>query len=189
MALLLFQLLTGPAADGKTRLFGPVLQAIVNDKAVLAALLAAMQRAAHAALRPLGADADPEASPEARHLKLMRLPAALAVLDSRLLQGTLADQPAQLRQLLCDAAGWVARLPPAPPEPADVDSWYGTAWLMAVKLLGKLWWDTRCGFEADNVFQRSVFDGVTIVQAWYPISGHELRAPVTWSKVPAWGRK
>jgi hypothetical protein len=67
----------------------------------------------------------------------------------------------------------------------------GDAWIINArrKLLGKLWWDTRCGFEVDNVFQRSVFDGVTIVQAWYPIPGHELRAPVTWSKVPAWGRK
>ena len=67
----------------------------------------------------------------------------------------------------------------------------GDAWIINArrKLLGKLWLDMRCGFEVDNVFQRSVFDGVTIVQAWYPIPGHELRAPVTWSKVPAWGRK
>ena len=67
----------------------------------------------------------------------------------------------------------------------------GDAWCVNVRrrLLGKLWLDMRCGFEVDNVYQRSVFDGVTIVLAWYPIAGHELRAPVTWSKVPAWGRK
>lgn len=64
----------------------------------------------------------------------------------------------------------------------------GDAWIINArrKLLGRLWWDTRCGFEVDNVFQRSIYDGVTIVQAWFPIAGHELRAPVTWSKVPAW---
>ena len=67
----------------------------------------------------------------------------------------------------------------------------GDAWIINArrKLLGKLWLDMRCGYEVDNVYQRSIFDGVTIVQAWYPIPGHELRAPVTWSKVPAWGRK
>ena len=65
----------------------------------------------------------------------------------------------------------------------------GDAWIINArrKLLGKLWASYRIGFEVDNVYQRSIFDGVTIVLAWYPIAGHELRAPVTWSVVPSWG--
>lgn len=64
----------------------------------------------------------------------------------------------------------------------------GDAWIITAqrKLLGKLWWDVRIGFEVDNVYQQSIF-GLGTVQAWYPIAGHELRAPVTWSKVPSWG--
>ena len=65
----------------------------------------------------------------------------------------------------------------------------GAAWIVNAKrkVLGKLWVSYRCGFEVDNVFQRSIFDGTSIVQAWFPIPSHELRAPVTWSILPALG--
>lgn len=138
LALLLFQMLAAVTADGKTRVFGVVLHAMAQDDAVLERLLGAMQHAAHAALCTLGADADTEMPAEARHQKIMWLPAALVVLDSPLLQAFLEDRPSQLRQLLCNAAGWVARLPPAAPDAADAQTWHSTAWIMAVKLLGKL---------------------------------------------------
>ena len=55
----------------------------------------------------------------------------------------------------------------------------GVAWqLTAVKkALGVLSICTRVGYEIDNVFK----DGV---QQWYPINGHDLRAPLTWSVMP-----
>ena len=60
----------------------------------------------------------------------------------------------------------------------------GGAWLVKVtrKLVGKLSLKTRVGFEVDNVFS-----GPLAPQMWYPIPGHDLRAPVTWSVLPAWG--
>jgi len=60
----------------------------------------------------------------------------------------------------------------------------GGAWLLKVtrKLIGKLSIKTRVGFEVDNVFS-----GPLAPQMWYPIAGHELRAPVTWSVLPARG--
>lgn len=60
----------------------------------------------------------------------------------------------------------------------------GGAWLLKFtrKLIGKLSIKTRVGFEVDNVFS-----GPLAPQMWYPIAGHELRAPVTWSVLPAWG--
>lgn len=60
----------------------------------------------------------------------------------------------------------------------------GEAWLLKTtrKLVGKLGIKTRVGFEVDNVFS-----GPLAPQMWYPIAGHELRAPVTWSVLPAWG--
>ena len=66
----------------------------------------------------------------------------------------------------------------------------GAAWIVNAKrkVLGKLWISYRCGFEVDNVFQRSIFDGTSIVQAWFPVPGYELRAPVAWAIVPTWFR-
>lgn len=56
----------------------------------------------------------------------------------------------------------------------------GNAWLLKVdrRMLGRLGIKTRIGFEVDNVLRE---DGT---QLWYPIPGHELRAPVTWSHLP-----
>lgn len=55
----------------------------------------------------------------------------------------------------------------------------GGAWeIVAVrKLIGRLGVKVRVGFEIDNLF-------IGGVQAWYPIAGHDLRAPVTWSVLP-----
>ena len=66
----------------------------------------------------------------------------------------------------------------------------GAAWIVNAKrkVLGKLWISYRCGFEVDIVYQRSIFDGNSIVQAWFPVPGYELRAPVTWAIVPTWFR-
>lgn len=36
----------------------------------------------------------------------------------------------------------------------------------------------RIGYEIDNVMRD---DGTKL---WYPISGHDLRAPITWSVIP-----
>ena len=62
----------------------------------------------------------------------------------------------------------------------------GDAWLLKVtrKLIGKLYLKTRVGFEVDNVFS-----GPLTPQMWFPIPGYELRAPATWSVLPAWGDK
>lgn len=45
------------------------------------------------------------------------------------------------------------------------------------KWLGIIPIRVRVGYEIDNLFQGGV-------QAWYPITGHDLRAPVTWSILP-----
>lgn len=57
----------------------------------------------------------------------------------------------------------------------------GEAWLIVAvkKLVGKLHIKTRIGYEIDNLC-----GGTRNVQAWYPIPGHELKAPVTWSNLP-----
>lgn len=80
-----------------------------------------------------------------------------------------------------------------PVEPADgIQTWgangvtvhrCGDAWeIIAVrKLLWSLSVKTRIGFEIDNLF-------IGGAQAWYPIPGHELRAPVTWSVLPTFKR-
>lgn len=56
------------------------------------------------------------------------------------------------------------------------------AWMLIVerRLLGPLHTKTRIGFEVDNVFSR------TGERAWFPIDGHDLRAPATFSVRPAW---
>jgi hypothetical protein len=55
------------------------------------------------------------------------------------------------------------------------------AWqiLTADKWLGFIPVAVRVGFEVSNVWRSS--DGA---QLWYPIKGHDLRAPVTWSVIP-----
>ena len=52
----------------------------------------------------------------------------------------------------------------------------GNVWIVAssTKLLGPLTITRRDGFEVDNVYW---LEGV---QSWYPIPGHDLRAPATW---------
>lgn len=63
----------------------------------------------------------------------------------------------------------------------------GDAWIVNAqrRLLGRLILDTRIGFEVDNIFQE--IEGRPLAQAWYPCPGYELRAPVTWGTLPAWG--
>ena len=39
----------------------------------------------------------------------------------------------------------------------------------------------RIGYEIDNVMRD---DGT---QLWFPIPGHDLRAPITWSVIPCRG--
>lgn len=69
-----------------------------------------------------------------------------------------------------------------------VDEWHGGgvtvrhccgAWQITAvrKIVGPLHLKLRAGFEIDNLFQNGR-------QAWYPIPGHDLRAPVTWSIRP-----
>ncbi len=60
----------------------------------------------------------------------------------------------------------------------------GEAWqiVATVQLVGKLQQRLRVGYEVSNVWNETKG-----VQAWYPIAGHDLRAPVTWSVLPAWG--
>ena len=56
----------------------------------------------------------------------------------------------------------------------------GGAWLVKhSRSFGPLVLETRCGYEIDNL-------QVAGRQAWYPVAGHDLRAPVTWSTVPRW---
>ena len=76
----------------------------------------------------------------------------------------------------------------APVDLDDVQTWHangvtvyqcGAAWEIVAqdKWLGIIPVRVRVGFEIDNLFQGGV-------QAWYPIAGHELRAPLTWSVLP-----
>ena len=55
----------------------------------------------------------------------------------------------------------------------------GDAWEIVAqdKWLGIIPVRVRIGYEIDNLFQNGV-------QAWYPIAGHDLRAPLTWSVLP-----
>lgn len=57
----------------------------------------------------------------------------------------------------------------------------GSAWLIKSTrtLFGPLRIKSRMGFEIDNVVTQYG------VQGWYPIAGYSLRAPVTWSVLPA----
>lgn len=48
------------------------------------------------------------------------------------------------------------------------------------KLLGIIPAKARIGYEIDNLWNGTE-------QAWYPIAGHELRAPLTWSVLPGRG--
>lgn len=58
----------------------------------------------------------------------------------------------------------------------------GGAWLVKhSRRFGPLVLHSRHGYEIDNL---QVAGG----QAWYPVAGHDLRAPVTWSTVPRWGQ-
>lgn len=61
----------------------------------------------------------------------------------------------------------------------------GGAWLIKAqrRLIGRIGIKTRIGFEVDNALRTDPNTGATI-QLWYPIPGHELRAPVTWSHLP-----
>lgn len=76
----------------------------------------------------------------------------------------------------------------APVDLDDVQAWHangvtvyqcGAAWEIVAqdKWLGIIPVRVRIGYEIDNLFQNGV-------QAWYPIAGHDMRAPVTWSVLP-----
>lgn len=62
----------------------------------------------------------------------------------------------------------------------------GDVWLLnyKTKLVGKLAWETRIGFEIDNVWKPDPNGGPVGIQKWYSLPGFELNAPVTWSKLP-----
>lgn len=64
----------------------------------------------------------------------------------------------------------------------EVELWRcGGVFLVKVKtkIIGNFGLRSRKGFEVDNVFS-----GVYSPQAWFPIPGYELRAPLTWSVMP-----
>ena len=80
---------------------------------------------------------------------------------------------------------------PNPILPASVNIWRGGgvtvrecsgAWQIVApaKLLWIIPAKARIGYEIDNLWNGTE-------QAWYPISGHELRAPLTWSVLPGRG--
>lgn len=60
----------------------------------------------------------------------------------------------------------------------------GDVWQLnaTTKYFGNIGIKTRIGFEINNVWN----EGQNI-QAWYPIPGYELKAPVTWSNLPTFG--
>lgn len=60
----------------------------------------------------------------------------------------------------------------------------GDAWQLqaTVHLVGPLHLQIRLGYEISNVWHEPSGQ-----QAWWPIAGHDLRAPVTWSVLPTWG--
>lgn len=57
----------------------------------------------------------------------------------------------------------------------------GSAWQVIAKwkLLGLVPMSTRIGYEINNIWVEEFNE-----QAWYPIDGYELRAPLTWSILP-----
>lgn len=57
----------------------------------------------------------------------------------------------------------------------------GKVWFLLVttKLIGKLTWQTRIGYEIDNLWS---YEAKT--QSWYPIPGYALKAPATKSSIP-----
>ena len=57
----------------------------------------------------------------------------------------------------------------------------GSAWQVNAtrKILGRLSVKTRIGYEITNVWNEA-----NNLQAWYPIAGYDLKAPVTWSVLP-----
>lgn len=58
----------------------------------------------------------------------------------------------------------------------------GGAWLVKrSRRFGPLVLESRHGYEIDNLQTAGR-------QAWYPVECHDLRAPVTWSTVPRWGK-
>lgn len=59
----------------------------------------------------------------------------------------------------------------------------GDAWQVNAtrKLFGRLSVKTRIGYEITNVWREE-----SGLQAWYPIAGYALKAPVTWSVLPSW---
>ena len=80
---------------------------------------------------------------------------------------------------------------PNPILPGMVNIWRGGgvtvrecsgAWQIVApaKLLGIIPAKARIGYEIDNLWNGTE-------QAWYPIAGHELRAPLTWSVLPGRG--
>lgn len=63
----------------------------------------------------------------------------------------------------------------------------GDAWIVAAeKRYGPLTLRIRKGFEVDNVFGQRRGE-MQFVQMWFPIAGHDLRAPATWSMRPKFG--
>lgn len=57
----------------------------------------------------------------------------------------------------------------------------GEAWQIKGKVFGVL--KVSLGYEIANVYECKKADSIG-VQKWYPIDGHELRAPVSWSILP-----
>lgn len=64
-----------------------------------------------------------------------------------------------------------------------VKLWHSdNAWLIliSIRIIGKYRINIRRGFEVANIFS-----GTTSPQAWFPIPGYDLMAPVTWSTLPS----
>ena len=57
----------------------------------------------------------------------------------------------------------------------------GNVWFLLVKtkILGILKWETRLGYEIDNLWSYT-----RKMQAWWTIPGYTLKAPVTYSSIP-----
>lgn len=62
----------------------------------------------------------------------------------------------------------------------------GAAWIIVFqkKVLGPFGFKIRAGFEIDNLWVRDSKTGA-VVQGWFPFDGEPLKAPVTYSKIPA----
>lgn len=98
------------------------------------------------------------------------------------------SRKAWYRRNACEYSAWQRGVACNPKQGVDV--WErdgvkvlrcGDAWqLIATRpLLGPLKLSIRVGYEIDNIWVESSGE-----QAWYPIEGHELRAPVTWFVFP-----